>query len=373
MQSEEAIQRDENREQDPASANTMTEETIANNTNVELVEMITKARQASGSVQTAETTPNPLSNSEDHADTMNNDKLPTTAKSFAAITNTSENNGEIQVITFILPFTKDSIKSPESRENAYKESSNAILRQIPTSSVKHTTITRTFVELKGKHLHALKIIAPSQCQSAFRSFRSNGVTLMQKTVFPFGERRPERIRTGFPRTVNVKLTGLPGICQDHETLKALELPCGIRPVASIQKVTETSDVGTFYTGSAVLQISLGTQTDLDNAKAWSFQSRQDGHTWRGISFVAHIPSLHSCDHCQKEGKQFHGHDRSWCRAHFAAMQRQRIEDEKQRALKAATETDEDSDMSDSESGDAPPSPEVEKDFFQRSRSGARTQ
>ena len=254
--------------------------------------------------------------------TQHSQNTSTTA-TFAELTaqQTEPQNGAINILTFIIPFTRDTISDPLTREAAYKTCVLSLLERLPRNSVSMTTISRIFVTIKNKQLHALRIISPADCAQAFRAMRVNGVVLLDRNVFPFGARRSALQDDGFPRIANVKFINLPVLCEDAIAIHALDLPEVVKPRTKLNRITEQSDLGTFFTGVAYLEVVLNNEQDFEVAQKWSLHKKLNPSAWNSVDILAHIPSIHTCCHCRDNMLSYIGHDDSWCRHAIFAKQR----------------------------------------------------
>ena len=121
------------------------------------------------------------------------------------------------------------------------------------------TISKAFSTVKEKRLHSLIVIAPTEAEDDLTIMKTEGLQLLDKTIFPTGDHFWRYDPTGFPKTAMLRMNQVPGLCDETRAVKT-------RPFK-----------------------------------------------WLDLIFNAHVPSIHSCSLCKEEKKPYIGHDDSWCR------------------------------------------------------------
>ena len=78
------------------------------------------------------------------------------------------------------------------------------------------TISKTITVTKDdRKLHTLTVIVPPEAEQFITSIKSEGIILLNRTVFPMGcfprSHRPKNI---YPKLAKTKLSNLPYVCND---------------------------------------------------------------------------------------------------------------------------------------------------------------
>ena len=224
---------------------------------------------------------------------------------------------QIQIIKIIPPFSREIVRSAENLAQAYRSCASDILKQFPTTMQQKMTISKTITVTKDdRKLHTLTVIAPPEAEQFITSIKSEGIILLNRTVFPMGcfprSHRPKNI---YPKLAKIKLSNLPYVCNDIEAKLILQLPEDIihSPIFQRETCIVTEPGQYVYTGRAILEVKIQNEEQEKKLKDWSYKSRMDGFKmWEGVEISFHIPSLHECHKCKMSGRQEKGHHDDWC-------------------------------------------------------------
>ena len=224
---------------------------------------------------------------------------------------------QIQIIKIIPPFSREIVRSAENLAQAYRSCASDILKQFPTTMQQKMTISKTITVTKDdRKLHTLTVIAPPEAEQFITSIKSEGIILLNRTVFPVGcfprSQRPKNI---YPKLAKIKLSNLPYVCNDIEAKLILQLPEDIihSPIFQRETCIVTEPGQYVYTGRAILEVKIQNEEQEKKLKDWSYKSRMDGFKmWEGVEISFHIPSLHECQKCKMPGRQEKGHHDDWC-------------------------------------------------------------
>ena len=94
---------------------------------------------------------------------------------------------QIQIIKIIPPISREIVKSAENLAQAYRSCASDILKQFPATMQQKMTISKTITVTKyDRKLHTLTIIAPPDAEQFITSIESEGIILLNRTVFPMG-------------------------------------------------------------------------------------------------------------------------------------------------------------------------------------------
>ena len=94
---------------------------------------------------------------------------------------------QIQIIKIIPPFSREIVRSAENLAQAYRSCASDILKQFPTTMQQKMTISKTITVTKDdRKLHTLTVIAPLEAEQFITSIKSEGIILLNRTVFPMG-------------------------------------------------------------------------------------------------------------------------------------------------------------------------------------------
>ena len=118
----------------------------------------------------------------------------------------------------------------------------------------------------------------------------------------------------YPRKVNIKIQNLPFICSDDESMKLFSVPPEIENIDATDRRKENVEGVDFNTREAKVKVGVRNQKQLKNLSRWSYHKRTKNEpTLRnGIPVSFHAPSLHKCEECKKQTRQFQGHHKDWC-------------------------------------------------------------
>ena len=113
---------------------------------------------------------------------------------------------QIQIIKIIPPFSREIVRSAENLAQAYRSCASDILKQFPTTMQQKMTISKTITVTKDdRKLHTLTVIAPPEAEQFITSIKSEGIILLNRTVFPMGcfprSHRPKNI---YPKPAKIK-------------------------------------------------------------------------------------------------------------------------------------------------------------------------
>ena len=105
---------------------------------------------------------------------------------------------QIQLIKIIPPFSREIVRSAENLAQAYRSCASDILKQFSTTMQQKMTISKTIIVTKDdRKLHTLTVSAPPEAEQFITSIKSEGIILLNRTVFPMGcfprSRRPKNI------------------------------------------------------------------------------------------------------------------------------------------------------------------------------------
>ena len=167
---------------------------------------------------------------------------------------------QIQIIKIIPPFSREIVKSAENLSQAYRSCASDILKQFPTTMQQKMTISKTTTVTKDdRKLHILTVIAPTEAEQFITSIKSEGIILLNRTVFPMGSfprsHRPKKI---YPKLAKIKLSNLPYVCNDIEAKLILKLPEDIihSPIFQRETCIVTEPGQYAYTGRAILEVKI---------------------------------------------------------------------------------------------------------------------
>ena len=157
------------------------------------------------------------------------------------------------------------------------------------------TISKTITVTKDdRKLHTLTVIAPPEAEQFITSIKSEGIILLNRTVFPMGcfprSHRPKNI---YPKLAKIKLSNLPYVCNDIEAKLILQLPEDIiqSPIFQRETCIVTEPGQYVYTGRAILEVKIQNEEQEKKLKDWSYKSIPDGFKmWEGVEISFHIPS-----------------------------------------------------------------------------------
>ena len=179
------------------------------------------------------------------------------------------------------------------------------------------TISKTITVTKDdRKLHTLTVIAPPEAEQFITSIKSEGIILLNRTIFPMGcfprSHRPKNI---YPKLAKIKLSNLPYVCNDIEAKLTLQLPEEIihSPIFQREICIVTEPGQYVYTGRAILEVKIQNEEQEKKLTDWSYKSRMDGFKmWEGVEISFHIPSLHECRKFKMSGRQEKSHHDDWC-------------------------------------------------------------
>ena len=179
------------------------------------------------------------------------------------------------------------------------------------------TISKTITVTKDdRKLHTLTVIVPTEAEQFKTSTKSEGIILLNRTVFPMGcfarSHRPKNI---YPKLAKIKLSNLLYVCNDIEAKLVLQLSEDINHSPILQRETciITKPGQYVYTGRAILEVKKQNEEQEKKLTDWSYKSRIDGFKmWEGVEISFHIHSLHECQKCKMSGRQEKGHHDDWC-------------------------------------------------------------
>ena len=127
-------------------------------------------------------------------------------------------------MTIIPPFTKEHFKSDASFEATSKKTIVDILSSFKPHHRDQITISKAFSTVKEKRLHSLIVIAPTEAEDDLTIMKTEGLQLLDKTIFPTGDHFWRYDPTGFPKTAMLRMNQVPGLCDDEAVLEALQPP-----------------------------------------------------------------------------------------------------------------------------------------------------
>ena len=118
----------------------------------------------------------------------------------------------------------------------------------------------------------------------------------------------------YPRKRNIKIQNIPFICSDDEAMKLFSFPPETENIDEIDQRKENFEGVDFYTGEAQVKVSVRNEKQMKNLSRWSYEKRTKNSPilWIGIPVSFHAASLHKCEECKKQTRQFHGHHKDWC-------------------------------------------------------------
>ena len=137
-----------------------------------------------------------------------------------------EETKQIHIINIISPFSREIVKSAENLTQAYRSCASDILKQFPTTMQQKMKISKTITVTKDdRKLQTLSVIAPPAAVQFIASIKSEGIFLLNRTVFPMGcFPRSDRPKNIYPKEAKIKLSNLPSVCNDIEAKLILQLP-----------------------------------------------------------------------------------------------------------------------------------------------------
>ena len=217
-------------------------------------------------------------------------------------------------MTIIPPFTKEHFKSNASFEAASKKTIVDILSSFKPHHRDQITISKAFSTVKEKRLHSLIVIAPTEAEDELTIMKTEGLQLLDKTIFPTGDHFWRYDPTGFPKTAMLRMNQVPGLCDDEAVLEALQLPPTVHVEGEVTRQREKCGQGSFFNGKASAIIRIPNESAETDLRQWSFNAvKTRPFKWLDLPINAHVPSIHSCSLCKEEKKPYIGHDDSWCR------------------------------------------------------------
>ena len=150
-----------------------------------------------------------------------------------------------------------------------------------------------------RKLHTLTVVAPPEEEQFITSIKSEGIILLNRTVFPMGcfsrSRRPKNI---YPKLAKIKLSNLPYVCNHIEAKLILQLAEDITRSPIFQRETcIVTEPGQYvYTGRAILEVKIQNEEQEKKLLDWSYKSKMDGFKmWEGVEVSFHILSLKNED------------------------------------------------------------------------------
>ena len=211
------------------------------------------------------------------------------------------------------PFRKKHFEDKTAFDLASKECIKAILLAFPTNLRPNLTIATSFTMKATRKMHSVDVVASADASYYFSKIQTSGIEMLGCTVFPSGEDYWQALPGLYPKQVEIKLLHVPVVCNDAELLELLQLPPNTETIR-VKHFTDDVDGIHFYNGKATISVKAQSAEHEDQLRQWSIKSHEEkGYIWEGIPIYAFIPALHSCPHCKKIKKPFHGHDISWCR------------------------------------------------------------
>ena len=240
----------------------------------------------------------------------------TSIKSYAAVAQKTKpkemNDNPPQVMKIVPPLTKTILQSPEKLTEAYKQCASTILQKFPAGLKDQITISKTFIKVGERTRHSFTVVCPSAGKPYMDEIKSSGINLLGRTIFPLGTQLPNNSEF-FPKKVKIKFNNLPYACSEDSLLSLLNLPEGVEALNESIRETDELPEGVFYTGNAILEVSVQNEKSLENFTEWSENARLTEHDWFGVAIYFHAPSVHDCQNCKAANKQWKGHDAKWCR------------------------------------------------------------
>ena len=116
----------------------------------------------------------------------------------------------------------DHFKSNATFEAASKQSIVDISSSLKPDHRDKITISNAFSAVKEKRLHSLIVIAPIEAQDDLTTMKTEGLQLLEKTIFPTGDQFWRFDTTGIPKTVMLRMNQVPGLCDEEAVLEALQ-------------------------------------------------------------------------------------------------------------------------------------------------------
>ena len=96
-----------------------------------------------------------------------------------------EETKQIQLLKIIPPFSREIVKSAENLAQAYRSCASDILKQFPTTMQQKMTTSKTITVTKDdRKLLTLTVIAPPEADQFITTIKSEGIILLNRTVFP---------------------------------------------------------------------------------------------------------------------------------------------------------------------------------------------
>ena len=178
------------------------------------------------------------------------------------------------------------------------------------------TLSKTFTALGARNIHIRTVVASSAARPYFDEIRTRGIEFLGTTVFPLGNSAfaSSNRHNMYPRKANIKIQNFPFICPDDETMKLFSFPPEIENIDEIDQRKENVEGVDFYTGEPQVKVCVRNEKQLKNLTRWSYDKRTKNAPtlWNGIPAPFHAPSLHKCEECKKQTRQFQGHQKDWC-------------------------------------------------------------
>ena len=227
-----------------------------------------------------------------------------------------ESRKEVQVLKIPVPLRAADFQSRKGLDLAFRKGCSAILKRVPIFCQNEVTLSKTFTALGARNNHTITVVASSAARPYFDEIRTRGIELLGKTLFPLGHSAfaSSNRHNLYPRKVNIKIQNLPFICSDDEAMKLFRFLPETENIDEIDRRKENVEAVDFYTGEAQVKVGVRNEKQMKNLTRWSYDKRtKNARTlWNGIPASFHAPSLHKCEECKKQTRQFQGHQKDWC-------------------------------------------------------------
>ena len=178
------------------------------------------------------------------------------------------------------------------------------------------TLSKTFTALGARNIHTITVVASSAARPYFDGIRTRRNELLGKTVLALGHSAfaSSNRHNLYPRKVNIKIQNLHFICSDDEAMKLFSYLPETENIDEIDRRKENVEVVDFYTGEAQVKVGVRNEKQMKNHTRWSYDKRTKNALtlWNGIPASFHAASLHKCEECKKQTRQFQGHQKDWC-------------------------------------------------------------
>ena len=240
---------------------------------------------------------------------------PSFSEKVQGTTRSTFNCKKILRMKVVPPFRKEHFQYPQLLEQDVAKAIAEIASIFHPNLRNKVTISRTNIsQPTGRKLQILMVTAPGEAEEDVAQAKTNGITIMGKTVFPTGDEFWRFSPGEFPKRAMIHINNLPVLMETEELEEVLSLP---EPTNRdvLERETLQTEAGTIHSGRARIPLIINSKEHENALLNWSLWRNSDEGLliWNEVPIYMTIPRIHKCRKCEEEGRQYIGHDEKWCR------------------------------------------------------------